>query len=186
MLESFENQPWLHETYVELLKHYKPDEDTICQIVGFKFQQSASVPSDIGSALDSLYKMTSYLLKHRLVDLDALLVHLTPSDEQCVQACKDDMEAARQYAKKLSSIQLSGPASGADSALPMPGDKSGGDQSNATGGTRLLVHIRHSHSGLTHRPIIKCSKLVSWSCSTNSTWQPSRPARISACISRAV
>jgi THO complex subunit 2 len=38
ILESFENNPHMHKTYIELLKEYKSDEDSIGQIVGFKFQ----------------------------------------------------------------------------------------------------------------------------------------------------
>lgn len=114
IIESFENHPSMFETYIALLKHYKPDEDTICQIVGFKFQSLASqsvLNESSGShhtttSNESLYKITSYLLKHELVDLDALLAHLSPSDAECLQTNKEDMEAARQYAKKLSSIQL--------------------------------------------------------------------------------
>lgn len=139
IIESFENQPSMYETYIALLKHYKPDEETICQIVGFKFQSLAASSATAAAALsdhhksqsssnnESLYKITSYLLKHELIDLDALLVHLSPTDVQSVQDCKDEMEAARQYAKKLSSIQLS--------AAPAtdPNDKSGGSSSNSGG-----------------------------------------------------
>ncbi len=28
----------MYDTFVGLLKHYKPEDDTICQIIGFKFQ----------------------------------------------------------------------------------------------------------------------------------------------------
>ncbi len=38
ILESFENSPSMYRTFIELLKNYKSENETICQIVGFKFQ----------------------------------------------------------------------------------------------------------------------------------------------------
>ena len=126
ILESFENQPSMYETYIALLKHYKPDEETICQIVGFKFQSIACqrpVDYSTHNHNNSLYKITAYLLKHKLIDLDALLVHLNPTDVQVAQSCKEELEAARQYAKKLSSVQLStAAAGGSDSTTSNGGD----------------------------------------------------------------
>lgn len=148
VLESFENQPSMYETYIALLKHYKPDEETICQIMGFKFQSLAAAAANSSQMSDSsshshssvnnnesLYKITSYLLKHQLIDLDSLLAHLSPSDAELAQASKDEFEAARQYAKKLSSIQLSA-ASGStgDLLLNERGSSSGGLDSSSSGG----------------------------------------------------
>lgn len=133
----------MYETYIALLKHYKPDEETICQIVGFKFQSLAShsAPdsnnnSHHTTSNDSLYKITSYLLKHDLIDLDSLLVHLSPSDADCMQSSKDDMEAARQYAKKLSSIQLSS-SGGPDLPLSSGSGGSGGGDTSSGGSSMM-------------------------------------------------
>ena len=38
ILESFENMPSMHRTFIPLLQKYKAEDDTICQIIGFKFQ----------------------------------------------------------------------------------------------------------------------------------------------------
>lgn len=38
ILESFENNLALYDTFIGLLKHYKAEEDTIGQIIGFKYQ----------------------------------------------------------------------------------------------------------------------------------------------------
>jgi hypothetical protein len=104
ILESFENNTHMHETFIGLLRHYKAEEDTICQIVGFKFQslhqqqlaQQAKVAKDqpmIGKDgkpivenldapvleninLESLYKVAAYLLKFKIIDLDLLMPHV--------------------------------------------------------------------------------------------------------------
>ena len=113
ILESFENNPAMHETFIGLLKHYKSEDDTICQIIGFKFQalhqqevqlqrqqtaasSSAAESNENGSVSDSssdqyqykshqalhshkiasLYTVTAYLLKYKMIDLDSLMLHV--------------------------------------------------------------------------------------------------------------
>ena len=95
ILESFENNPIMFKTFIHLLRSYKVENDTICQMLGFKFQsihqlqqqqQQMSTTKD-KDLLDhhsfhqlknasSLYKVTSYLLKHQIVDLDLLMPHV--------------------------------------------------------------------------------------------------------------
>jgi THO complex subunit 2 len=122
ILESFENSgTHMHGTFIELLRDYKAEEDTVCQIVGFKYQslhqqqvaqqqkqlqsikdqQTGSSKDKAGSNnnlnelllansdlllmnanslekinLNSLYTVTAYLLKFKIVDLDLLLPHV--------------------------------------------------------------------------------------------------------------
>ena len=38
ILESFENNLNNYKNYVKLLKEYKSENETICNIIGFKFQ----------------------------------------------------------------------------------------------------------------------------------------------------
>jgi THO complex subunit 2 len=120
ILESFENSPLMFKTFIGLLKHYKAEDDTICQIVGFKFQslnqQQIQQQSKTDTKqdqqeteqinLDSLYKTTSYLLKHNIIDLDSLMPHLYPNEQQIIQSYKEEFDSARQYAKKIITINL--------------------------------------------------------------------------------
>lgn len=137
ILESFENCTDMYKTFIQLLRNYKSEEDTICQIIGFKFQslhqqQQAQLKQMAASAsendhnnnsssneqlvaMGSLYKVTSYLLKYKIIDLDSLTPHLYPSEQQIQQAYKDEFDSARQYAKKLTIVNLS--------------ENTGGDQS---------------------------------------------------------
>ncbi|CAF0721331.1 unnamed protein product [Brachionus calyciflorus] len=109
ILESFENNAQMYETFLALLKHYKADDDTICQIIGFKYQSlhNLNQKNDDPPSSDSLYLVTSYLLKYAMIDLDSLLPHLYPTEQQITQSYKEEFESARQYAKKLTSINLS-------------------------------------------------------------------------------
>ncbi len=116
ILESFENSPIMFKTFIGLLKHYKAEDDTICQIVGFKFQSLYQQQSKTDSKqdqnendiinIDSLYKITSYLLKYNIIDLESLMPHLYPNEQQIIQSYKEEFDSARQYAKKLISINL--------------------------------------------------------------------------------
>lgn len=84
----------MYKTFIGLLKHYKAEDETICQIIGFKFQslhqqqllQAKSRKNEADLTLqemnaerisiDSLYTVTSYLLKYKMIDLDLLMSHV--------------------------------------------------------------------------------------------------------------
>jgi THO complex subunit 2 len=142
----------MYENYIALLKHYKPDEDTICQIVGFKFQSlSAQRATEhlTHNSNNSLYKITAYLLKHQLIDLDALLAHISPTDVQIAQTCKEELEAAKQYATKLSSIQLS--TAGDSSSSTTASSSSNGDvNTNQAEPCQLILQYQQMQA---HKPI---------------------------------
>ncbi len=87
ILESFENNPLMYTTFIGLLKHYKAEDETICQIIGFKFQalyqqqqlHAKTHKNDSADhqtlqedriSIESLYTVTSYLLKYKMIDLD--------------------------------------------------------------------------------------------------------------------
>jgi THO complex subunit 2 len=115
----------MYKTFIGLLKHYKAEEETICQIIGFKFQslhqqQQLQAKTRKNEAdltinelnadhisMDSLYTVTSYLLKYKMIDMDLLMSHLYPNEQLILQFYKEEFEAARQYAKKLTIINLS-------------------------------------------------------------------------------
>lgn len=101
----------MYHTFLGLLKHYKAEDDTICQIIGFKFQSlhqlNQANKTDDSSQDSSLYLITSYLLMHKIIDLDSLMPHLYPNEQQIQQSYKEEFDAAKQYAKKLTTINLS-------------------------------------------------------------------------------
>lgn len=100
ILESFENNPSMHVAFINLLKAYKAEDETICQIIGFKFQslhqqekdlltQHQQMQTENTDKLDThfyqnhlkflnstLYTVTSYLLKYKMIDLDLLMPHV--------------------------------------------------------------------------------------------------------------
>jgi hypothetical protein len=101
ILESFENSgAHMHGSFIELLRNYKAEENTVCQMMGFKYQSLHQLQetqqqetqynenhqftnTDTGLTepggkitQDSLYTVTAYLLKFKIIDLDLLLPHV--------------------------------------------------------------------------------------------------------------
>lgn len=106
ILESFENNPSMNQTFINLLRNYKSEDETICQIIGFKYQalneqesklqQEKNIDLDSRSGIDQqtqqdfhfyqlhnvqfknslLYTVTAYLLKYEMIDLDSLMPHV--------------------------------------------------------------------------------------------------------------
>ena len=90
----------MHGTFIPLLKNYKSENETICQIIGFKFQslnqkekqlQQLQMDTNLDqqqtefnmyqlyqaqSKANILYAATSYLLKYDMIDLDLLMPHV--------------------------------------------------------------------------------------------------------------
>jgi hypothetical protein len=95
----------MHVAFINLLKAYKAEDETICQIIGFKFQSLHQQEKDLlqqhqqqqqqqqsegdSSKLDahfynnhikfstsSLYTVTSYLLQYKMIDIDLLMPHV--------------------------------------------------------------------------------------------------------------
>ena len=79
ILESFENNPEMHQVYISLLKAYKSDGEIMCHILGFKFKSLYAANSNENghnAGSNSLYLVTSYLLKNQIIDLELLLSHV--------------------------------------------------------------------------------------------------------------
>ena len=96
----------MHETFVGLLRHYKTEDDTVCQIIGFKFQslyqqqlllqqklakelpptgKDSRLLQGEGSgegervSIESFCTVAAYLLKFKIIDLDNLMPHVSTS-----------------------------------------------------------------------------------------------------------
>lgn len=65
ILESFETRPQSHELFIPLLKSYMPDSHIISEVLGYKYRNFADDPTPY-----SLYKLTSLLLQHKIIELD--------------------------------------------------------------------------------------------------------------------
>ncbi|XP_015904652.2 THO complex subunit 2 [Parasteatoda tepidariorum] len=105
ILESFECKSCHSEFFIRLLKSYFCNSETISQVIGFKFgfyQQgdSKETPS-------SLYQVTAFLLKSKVIELNQLYALLRPDDSKIVEEHKQELTNALAYIKQLNSISTS-------------------------------------------------------------------------------
>ncbi|KAG8176346.1 hypothetical protein JTE90_003307 [Oedothorax gibbosus] len=102
ILESFECKPDLSDFFTRLLRSYFGSSETISQVMGFKFgfyQQG-----DVKETPQSLYRVTAFLLKSKVMQLSQLYSLLMPQDSVIVEERKSEFSAAQAYVKKLNSL----------------------------------------------------------------------------------
>ncbi len=105
ILESFECQLDRHDFFVELLRLYRPDKDTLNDLLGFKYKHYMS-PGVAASAEvpDDLFKQTSLLIQHGILDMESIYGMLGPDDEQIKADSEEEMKEARLFIRKLNSL----------------------------------------------------------------------------------
>lgn len=102
ILESLECKPNLSGFFTQLLHSYFGSSETISQVMGFKFgfyQQGDSKETP-----QSLYRVTAFLLKAKVMQLSQLYSLLTPDDSKIVEERKLEFTNAQAYIKQLNSL----------------------------------------------------------------------------------
>ncbi|XP_068717940.1 THO complex subunit 2-like [Montipora capricornis] len=101
LLDSFECRIELEDFFLPLLKSFmeKYESSALCHIMGFKFQFYKDQP-DLPTP-HSLFHLAALLIKHKLLQLDDLYLHLSPSDTDIVTSNETRIEDARQEARKM-------------------------------------------------------------------------------------
>uniref|UniRef100_A0A0K2TBN1 THO complex subunit 2 n=1 Tax=Lepeophtheirus salmonis TaxID=72036 RepID=A0A0K2TBN1_LEPSM len=97
IIESFETQTDEVEFYVSLIREYTPDERTLNELLGFKFQfyikQENCVP-------ESLFKVTALLIQHKILILETIYDLLGPEDSQIFKDAESELKSAREFVRK--------------------------------------------------------------------------------------
>ncbi|XP_028517932.1 THO complex subunit 2 isoform X2 [Exaiptasia diaphana] len=101
ILECFECNLNKEPFFLPLLKSYmgRSGTSSLFQILGFKFQFYKDQPGV--TTPSSLYHLAAVLIKHGLIELDDLYLHLSPTDADIAVSCKKMMSEMKQDAKKL-------------------------------------------------------------------------------------
>jgi len=106
LLESFECHPEFSKSlFIPVLTEYLQlcERSTLCHLLGFKFthyqQKGVATP-------DSLYIVAALLIQNKLVDMNDLMVHLTPDDESLKSKWKKHIEEVKEEAKRTSVMVL--------------------------------------------------------------------------------
>ncbi|XP_044176473.1 THO complex subunit 2-like isoform X1 [Acropora millepora] len=101
LLDLFECRIELEDFFLPLLKSFmeKYESSALCHIMGFKFQFYKDQP-DLPTP-PSLFHLAALLIKHKLLQLDDLYPHLSPSDADIVTSDTAKIEEAKQEARKM-------------------------------------------------------------------------------------
>uniref|UniRef100_W5NBA9 THO complex subunit 2 n=1 Tax=Lepisosteus oculatus TaxID=7918 RepID=W5NBA9_LEPOC len=101
ILEVYECRSEQDEFFIPLIKCYMCEPQTLCHILGFKFQFHQE-PN--GETPSSLYHVAAALLQHNLIELEDLYVHLLPLDPTILEEHKREIMEAKQIARKLTMV----------------------------------------------------------------------------------
>ena len=88
----------MHGFFVELLRLYAPDRETLIELLGFKYKYYMSNPVPGGDAAssngtgtgsgtspavpDELFKQTSLMIQHGILEMDSIYAMLGPADKE--------------------------------------------------------------------------------------------------------
>ncbi|KAG0583882.1 hypothetical protein KC19_3G168800 [Ceratodon purpureus] len=102
VLECFELQPE-NSTFLELIPLFPKTHTT--HILGFKFQFYQR-PDVEDPAPSGLYRLAASLIKANCIDLDSILAHMTPKDEDALQQYEEITKRRMEEANRIGKINL--------------------------------------------------------------------------------
>ena len=92
VLDAFE-QNLSAPGYMSLIELFNPSQESVCQLIGFKFAKSAESDK---STPKSLYRLAAMMVKKGVLRLNDVYVHLTPTDPDA----RENEEARRVWMEK--------------------------------------------------------------------------------------
>ena len=105
ILESFECQLDQHEFFVELLRLFTPDRQTMNELLGFKYKFYMSAEGDSkGQVPETLFKQTALMIQHDVLEMDVIYQLLGPSDESIVATAEKEMSEAKEFVRKMTVV----------------------------------------------------------------------------------
>ncbi|XP_074593972.1 THO complex subunit 2-like protein [Brevipalpus obovatus] len=99
VLECFECQPHLVDTYIPLLHKFLNNSSTLAQILAFKFSFYHTETPRFTTP-SSLYKITALILHAKLISLDQLYDYLLPTDRCIADFYQEQLKEAREASKR--------------------------------------------------------------------------------------
>jgi THO complex subunit 2 len=122
ILEAYE-QHLSNGAYMELIKLFKPSHACMSQILGFKFQLYANTHEKTPS---SLYQLTAMMIRRKLLRVEDVYVHLTPTDEEARDHEQLREKAMQAQAASINTVKLAESSASAraaeEKAMKLPPD----------------------------------------------------------------
>ena len=105
ILESFECQLDQHEFFVELLRLFTPDKQTMNELLGFKYKFYLSEDDGkIGEVPESLFKQTALMIQYGILEMNVIYNLLGPSDEAIEEMAKKELSEAKEFVRKMNIV----------------------------------------------------------------------------------
>lgn len=104
ILESFECQLDQHEFFVELLRLFTPDRQTMNELLGFKYKFYMSEGNDNDKVPETLFRQTALMIQHDVLEMDVIYQLLGPSDESIVATAEKEMSEAKEFVRKMTVV----------------------------------------------------------------------------------
>ncbi len=110
ILESFERHLDSHEFFAKLIRLYTPDEDTLTELVAFKYK---FYETEEGGVPASIYRQTALLIQHGILDLEQTWAMLAPHNEDNIrEEAEKEMKEAKEFVRKMNVVSTNKEKSG--------------------------------------------------------------------------
>ena len=83
-----------HGFFVDLLRLYAPDRQTLIELLGFKYKYYMSTPGGedaVAAVPDDLFKQTSLMIQHGILEMDSIYAMLGPDDKEIEEEAKKEV-----------------------------------------------------------------------------------------------
>ena len=104
ILESFECQLEEHDFFVQLLRLFTPDKQTMNELLGFKFQFYLDENGKNGEVPESLFRQTALMIQHGILEMNVIYNLLGPSDEVIEDIARKELADAKEYLRKMNIV----------------------------------------------------------------------------------
>jgi len=103
IVESFERQPHHYEFFIELLKQFLSDRNTLKELLHFKYRYYGD-KSEEEVTPQCLYTVTALLIIHGVLHLDDVYPWLSPTDETIKDRWQLEVNDAKAFLRKMTVV----------------------------------------------------------------------------------
>ena len=98
ILEAFESQLEQRDFFVQLLRLFTPDVETLNELLAFKIQFYAK---DAGGIIpESVFRLVAVLIQCEILDLESVYETLTPEDDVIRESAEKELQDAKTFLRK--------------------------------------------------------------------------------------
>ncbi len=167
ILESFERHLDSHEFFAELIRLYTPDDDTLAELLAFKFK---FYEGEEGGVPASLYRQAALLVQHGILGLEQTWAMLAPVDDASVrEEAEKELKEAREFVRKMNVVSTNKEKGGGG------GDEDGNGDGNAATSGDSTGYVRNFNYDCSISDMLISPKFRFVAELEPKVWIPGRP-----------